>query len=190
MDWGFHLESVEERRGTRGAVVIFLPDRLEKIVAPLREKYDPLYNLIGPHVSLVYPFHASCSLDDIVLAIEAVTTGRPPLKIELNSIGDFYPRTPKIFWNVKAGEELSELYFRLYTGLEQPIPFKQYQPHVTVAREISYHRVLLIKEKIVGYLPDESFEAEKIELISPLPNNRWGSVRTFPLSGPTPASGQ
>ena len=103
---------------------------------------------------------------------------------------DFYPRTPKIFWNVKAGEELSELYFRLYTGLEQPIPFKQYQPHVTVAREISYHRVLLIKEKIVGYLPDESFEAEKIELISPLPNNRWVSVRTFPLSGPTPASGQ
>jgi hypothetical protein len=54
---------------------------------------------------------------------------------------------------------------------------------VTVAKEISDHRVVLVKEKIVPYLGEESFEAETIDLIAPTANKQWVSVRTFTLSG-------
>ena len=61
------------------------------------------------------------------------------------------------------------------------MPCKSYQPHVTVAREISDHRVMLVKEKIVPYLPNESFVATAVDLVAPVAGQNWVSVRTFPL---------
>ena len=53
---------------------------------------------------------------------------------------------------------------------------------VTVAKEISQHRVMLVKDAIASYLSRERFEVDAIDLIAPLPERRWVSVRTFPLT--------
>ena len=183
MELGNFLDDSKNRRHNQYAVVIFLPTHLDKTIAPLREKYDPKYNLISPHISLVYPFESKKSLDELAFIIKMETDGRKPIWVTLNSIGDFYPRIPAIYWNVSENEALTQVYFHLYSRLGIPVPFKQYLPHITVAQEISHHRVMLIKEKIVNYLPDEEFLAKVIDLITPLPDGKWVSVRTFPLSG-------
>ena len=172
-----------ERRRNKYAVVLYLPQSVENIILPIRERYDPLNSMVSAHITLVFPFETNQSMDDISHIIKKETDLQSPLAIELDSIGDFYPSSPVIYWNVKRNNELNELYYRLYSGLEVPIPFKNYIPHVAIAREISNHRVILVKEEIISYLPYEKFHAASIDLVTPLVNGKWVSVRTFTLSG-------
>ncbi len=180
--YNYSLHNLEERRQNRYAVVIFLPQHLDEIIAPLRERFDPIYNLVASHITLVFPFETSKTLDEIAAVIKLETAKQKEILIEMESIGDYYPKYPVIYWRTKPNDELSTLYYRLHSSLGIPIPYKHYEPHVTIAREISHHRVMFVKDTIVSYLPTEKFYAQKIDLITPMINNKWVSVRTFTLS--------
>ena len=163
------------------AVVIFVPAQLERFVAPLRERFDPDYNLVAAHVSLVYPFMTQAQVEDLSTIVSEEVSRLGPLRLHMGSIGDFYPRAPVIYWEVKKCEELNHLHKRLYARLDLPLPHRDFVPHLTVAKEISNHRVVLVKDQIASYLPDESFEVKAVDLIAPLAGYRWVSVRTFPV---------
>ena len=179
MEWCYLLDRPKNENNSIYAVVILLPEHLEQIVAPMRARFDPICNLISPHITLVHPFETDKPLDAVAALVREETEGYEPIPLKLTSIGDFYPGIPKIYWNIEKEEKLSELFYGLYSRLGHPIPYKNYHPHITIAREISTYRVLPVKEQIIDYLPDESFEADTVDLITPLPNGRWVSVRTF-----------
>ncbi len=164
------------------AVVVFVPSQLERYVAPLRERFDPDYNLVAAHVSLVFPFMTETPLEELsaIVAEEIVDLG--PLRLRMGSIGDFYPRAPVIYWEVKKCDELNRLHKRLYARLDLPLPHREFVPHLTVAKEISTHRLVLVKDQIASYLPDESFEVKSVDLIAPVAGHHWVSVRTFPIT--------
>ncbi len=183
MDENYFQKNLGDRRRNEYAVVIFLPHHLDEMIAPLREKYDPLYNLVSAHLTLVFPFFSNRPLEELVGAVKAVVSRTEPLVVELDSIGDFYPKFPCIYWSVRSNSSLTELYYGLYAGLEMPLELKEYVPHVTIAREISNHRVMMVKDAIASYLPSEKFEVEGVDLITPLAGQKWVSVRTIPLSG-------
>lgn len=184
MEFRYLLDYIGERRHNRFAVVIFLPGPLEDVIAPWRERFDPIYNLVSPHLTLVFPFDSDRPLEDLVAAVRTETQGQPAIKVELSSIGDFYPDDPVIYWGVKENEALTDFHFRLHVRLGLALPHEKYTPHVTVAREISYHRVHIVKDTIVDYLRDERFEAGTVDLITPVAGNKWVSVRSFPLVQP------
>ena len=177
-----YYDKVPERRRNSYAVVIYLPKTLDDIVAPFREKYDPLYNLVAAHITLVFPFESNLSLDNLSTSIKSAVEGLNSFEIELESIGDFYPTSPVIYWDIKECQMLHDLYYKLYSDMSLPIPYKNYMPHVTIAREISNHRVVTIKDTVVSYLPNEKFIVSSIDLLTPLVNDRWVSLRTFNLS--------
>jgi 2'-5' RNA ligase len=183
MNESYFPEGAGDRRLGRYAVIIFLPQHIEEIIAPIREKYDPVYNLVNAHVTLVFPFETNRPLDELVGAVRSVADVTRPITIELDSIGDFYPRSPVIYWSLRKNEGLCELYYKLYGCLDLPLVHKQFVPHVTIAREISDFRLMLVKDKIASYLPREKFLAEAVDLATPLAGQRWVSVRTMPLSG-------
>lgn len=164
------------------AIVIFLPSHLDELIYPLRQKFDPLYNKVPGHITIVFPFETTMTLNDLSTVVKQELQSVRPIEIELESIGDFYPISPTIYWKLKTCEPIKMLYHTLHTKLELPIPYKQYIPHVTVAREISNHRVMLVKERIVPYLPNEKFIAHSIDLVVPIAYEKWVSVRSFSLS--------
>ena len=164
------------------AVVVFIPTQLERYVAPLRERYDPDYDLVAAHISLVFPFRTDLLLEELSVIVAEEVARLEPLKLHLGSIGDFYPHAPVIYWKVKESEALNALHKRLYARLDLPVPHGLFVPHVTVAKEISDHRLVLVKDKIAAYLPDESFEVKSVDLIAPVAGNHWVSVRTFPIA--------
>lgn len=174
---------LSDRRRKKYAVVVFLPHNVSQVIAPLREQFDPLYNLVAPHITVVFPFETNRPLDEVAGLLKAETDRHKSFLVQLDTIGDFYPASPVIYWNVKQNDQLSELYYRLHASLGVPIPYKHYSPHVTVAREISHHRVIIVKEKIASYLADEKFYAGSVDLIAPLVDEKWVSVRTFPFKG-------
>jgi len=175
--------SLGDRRRKTYAVVVFLPHALSSTIAPLREQFDPLYNLVAPHITVVFPFETNRPLSELTSLLKNETDEQKSFLIQLDTVGDFYPKSPTIYWNVKKNNNLSELYYRLHVCLGIPIPFKTYLPHVTVAREISHHRVIIVKEKIASYLADDKFFAGSVDLIAPLVDDKWVSVRTFPFKG-------
>jgi 2'-5' RNA ligase len=165
------------------AVVIYLPQRLERYVAQLRERFDPDYDIVAAHITLVFPWATQTPLTDLSAIIAAEACKCPPVKVRLESVGDFYPGAPIIYWAVSPEESLRCLYRHLYAALDLPLPFKELVPHVTVAKEISPHRVMMVKDQIASYLPQETFDVTAIDLISPVADHHWVSVRTFPLTG-------
>jgi len=182
VDTSFHSRYLEdEENGATYSLVAFLPRDLDRFVRPLREKYDPIYRAIPSHICIVFPFQFAGPVDELAGEVDDELEKMEPFTVELDSIGDFYPKVPVIYWKVKENQNLATLYYNLSARLDLPLPHRQYIPHVTVAREISSHRVLLVKEKIVPYLPTESFTCSKIDLITPLQGDRWVSVRTFTL---------
>lgn len=182
---GYNYTDVELGKTThkKYAVVIYLPQRLERYVASLRERFDPDYDVVAAHITLVFPWETATSLADLSAVIAAEARKCPPVRVRLESVGDFYPGTPIIYWAVSPEESLRCLYRHLYANLELPLPFKELIPHVTVAKEISLHRVMMVKDQIASYLPTESFDITAIDLISPVADHHWVSVRTFPLTG-------
>ncbi|RKX28952.1 MAG: hypothetical protein DRP47_02965 [Candidatus Zixiibacteriota bacterium] len=177
----YQQQNVENRRQNLYALMLYLPEELDEIIAPLREKFDPLYNQVASHITIVFPFESSHALEELTAIIKRELENEREFVIELNSIIDFYPQVPMICWRVKENEHLTSLYYRLHSKLDIPVPFKEYIPHVTVAREISDHRVMLVKEQVFPYLPTESFRARSVDFVTPLANQKWVSVRTFPL---------
>lgn len=174
-------DPLERRTKRQYIVAIFLPRQLERTISPIREKYDTDWNAIAPHITLVFPFETIQPINEISGRIKQEIEIHPRFEVELNSIGDFYPESPIIFWNVESSTALQELYCKMHTCLDLPLQFKNYKPHVTVAREISSHRLLFVKDKIVSYLPHEKFMVESIDLVAPVAESRWVSVRTFQL---------
>lgn len=181
MLYGYLQENPDLPIMNRFALVIFLPEHLDLIIAPLREQFDPDYSVVSSHLSIVAPFETDKELNAITRIIRTELEAVQDLKIELDSIGDFYPSFPLIYWATKPNNVLDTLYKNLYSRLEVGLPYKSYAPHVTVAREISDHRVMLVKEKIIPYLPSESFVATAVDLVAPVAGQNWVSVRTFPL---------
>ncbi len=176
-------ESQNQRKRTY-AIVVLLPQDLDELIYPIREKFDPDYNKVPGHVTVVFPFDSKASFNELSAVISYQLQSVQPFEIELDSIADFYPHSPIIYWQVKPCEALQKLYRNLHAELDLPIPFSNYLPHVTVAREISSHRVMLVKERILPGLPQEKFKVSSLDLIIPIVGERWVSARTFSLESP------
>jgi len=179
----YPFDTFKDRRHSKYAVIIIVPKKIEDIIMPFRERFDPLYNLVPGHLKLMFPFETTLSLDNLSVRIKMETDKLKPIEIKLESINDFYPKAPVIFWELRENKKLCELYYKLYSRLDIPIPYKHYVPHITIAREISNHRVETVKDNIVSYLPREKFTAMSLDLVTPLMNEKWVSVRNFPFKG-------
>ncbi len=183
MNHEYHNSLLQDRRARQYAVVLYLPDHLDAMARGLREKYDPDYNIVDSHITIVFPFESDCPVDELASIIASVANDQEPFEVALDDLADFYPQAPIIYWSLQKNAPLQKLYYDLTIGLGLELPFSEYIPHVTLAREISNYRVMLVKENICAYLCREQFMAEAIDLITPLADNQWVSVRTFSLRG-------
>ena len=181
MQRNFYVNESQNQRKRTYAIVILLPQYLDKLIYPIRETFDPDYNRVPGHVTVVFPFDSRSSFNELSALISYQLQSVKPFEIEFDSIGDFYPNFPIIYWRVKPCEMLQKLYRSLHVDLDLPIPFRNFLPHVTIAREISGYRVMLVKEKIVACLPQEKFRVLSLDLIIPIVGDRWVSARTFSL---------
>lgn len=173
--------TLEPKAARPFAVVIFLPGELHDLVQTMRERYDPDVHLIAPHVSLVFPFSTDLTLPQLSAIIRETIDATGSLEISLESIADLYPTFPIISWAVQHSPKLQELCVRLHASLQLPVLYKGFFPHVGLAKEISDHRIVMVKEKLLEQIEETTFSPAAIDLISPAADSRWLSVRTFVL---------
>ena len=69
------------RRKTEYAIVTYLPVNLDEAVYSFRKKYDPIYNQIASHITLVFSFVTDKSIDELSSIINSATIGHAPIMI-------------------------------------------------------------------------------------------------------------
>ncbi|WP_342714723.1 2'-5' RNA ligase family protein [Bacillus paramycoides] len=119
-------------------ILLFLNGMSINEIEDIRKKHDPLFGLIPPHITVIFPFESSISNDELKLHILKLSKGIQEIEIEFaNQItgeGEY------LFLRVEKGQkQIEELHDLLYTGvllqfLKEDIP---YIPHVTVGRKES-----------------------------------------------------
>lgn len=119
----------------RWAIVIF-PDfapQQRDIIDRIRAAYDPLATTIEPHITLVFPFTAPLSTDELLAHMRSSAATIAPFEITLRGITG--EQDQWLFLNVKRGNDpIIALHDQLYSGPLAPyhIPRYTYVPHLTV----------------------------------------------------------
>jgi 2'-5' RNA ligase len=101
----------------------------------IRAKYDPLANLIPPHVTLVFPFESNVSTEVLAEHMKESTGTLKPFRIVMTGVtgaeGEY------LFLNVKVGnDQIIQLHDKLYTGVLRQYLYRNltYTPHLTIGR--------------------------------------------------------
>ena len=110
------------------------------IIDAIRKRYDPLAELVKPHITLVFPCKSELTTQQINEHLERGLRDIQPFEIELKGISKESGRFGHfIFLNVTLGvDEISNMNERLYDGILQEYRGKKvYVPHMTIGRLIN-----------------------------------------------------
>ncbi|MGN4422515.1 2'-5' RNA ligase family protein [Bacillus cereus group sp. MYBK30-1] len=130
-------------------ILLFLNNMPIDEIESMREKHDPLFGLIRPHITIVFPFESSISNDELKSHILNLSKEIQPIEIEFAS--RISSEREYLFLEVERGkEQIEELHDSLYRGpllqfLRTDIP---YIPHVTVGRKSSTELAAEIAKEI------------------------------------------
>lgn len=152
-------------------IMIFPKFQNINVIEEIRKQHDPLYQLIDPHVTLVFPFHSDLSKDQlrehIVSALKDINTFYLKMKGVSGEVGGY------LFLNVIEGkEEINEIHNRLYTGiLEQYKPnflySTEYIPHMTIGRTADNEELKMLVDhyKTMNETFEELIKEISVEII-------------------------
>jgi 2'-5' RNA ligase len=120
----------------RTRVIVIFPELVDGgLVTDLRREFDPLADLVPPHITLVFPFQSNLSVAELESHVAESVAGIAPFAIHLAGItgheGEY------LFLNVKRGNDtLIALHDRLYQGSLRPFLSHEhtYIPHMTIGR--------------------------------------------------------
>jgi len=102
----------------------------------IREKYDPLYHCIAPHITIVFPFDSDISTEALKIHFHNALQGNKKFNIQLKDFtGDC--KDGYLFLNIRKGNDsIIELHDLLYSGIISRFLYRKstYFPHVTVGR--------------------------------------------------------
>jgi 2'-5' RNA ligase len=117
------------------AIHIFPEFDNSEILDSYRKKYDPLYDLINIHITLVFPFKSKLTSKDIKEHIRSSLSGVESFNVICNGFSkssDGY-----IFLNVIDGfDRLVSINDKLYSGILSNFRNKDidYSPHITIGK--------------------------------------------------------
>jgi 2'-5' RNA ligase len=120
---------------TTRAIVIFPHFENGKFIDEIRAQYDPLYDFIPPHLTLVFPFESNFTRDALIDHVSSQLKDTRPFELVVKGVtgaADGY-----VFLDVKRGNDcVIDLHDRLYTGILKAYHnrYIPYQPHITIGR--------------------------------------------------------
>lgn len=108
------------------------------VIDSIRQKYDPAYSLVPPHVTLVFPFESDLADKEIREHMRNSLAGQEPFLLSLQGISSQKSFGNYLLLNVHTGKNtVKDIHRRLYTGiLEQykPLWCRTFEPHMTVGK--------------------------------------------------------
>lgn len=124
----------------RRCILIFPKFQDEYRIEAIREKYDPLFGIIKPHITLVFPFYSQLTKDELCAHISSALSPFRAFPIVMRGVSTHrHPDGRYIFLDVAEGaESIHMISERLYGGALEKYRSDRYDtsyvPHITLGR--------------------------------------------------------
>ena len=124
-------------KGKRDILIIPKFKNIDKI-QDIRKKYDELYELIMPHITIAFPFNKDISNQELKKQLLEITKNIKPFKVKCKGVTlrkDKNINTYYIFLNIVQGKDiLIDLNKKVYNTILSDIDIKKYnyEPHITL----------------------------------------------------------
>ncbi|MDF2543352.1 MAG: hypothetical protein K0S47_3070 [Herbinix sp.] len=118
-------------------IMIFPQFENISIIDDIRKKYDPLSELVRPHITLVFPFESEISNDDLAQLLEKRLIGINSFDMTLNGFSKRNDRFGNyLFLNITKGiDEVKNIHNMLYEHEFKKFDLGYgYVPHMTVGK--------------------------------------------------------
>ncbi|MBO4927412.1 MAG: 2'-5' RNA ligase family protein [Clostridiales bacterium] len=118
-------------------IMIFPKFENIEIIDSIRKKYDPLADLVRPHITIVFPFESEMSNDELAAVLDERLKGIPAFDMELCGFGkQSEPFGNFLFLNLVKGAELIVKMHDLFYSNDFKNFFMDYpyMPHMTVGK--------------------------------------------------------
>lgn len=137
-------------KGRRDILIIPEFENIEEI-QEIRKKYDELYKIISPHITLAFPFEEEISNEELEIKLKEVLKDVKPFKIGCKEISleeDKKVETFYIFLNISEGKEIiKDINKKIYTEiLNKPI-IENYKPHITLGTTNNPNEIIGLDEE-------------------------------------------
>lgn len=139
-------------KGKRDILIIPKFTNVDKI-QEIRKKYDELYDVIMPHITLAFPFKKDISNEELKKQLLKITKNIKPFKIKCKGITlkeDQRINTYYIFLNIVEGKELlSEINKKIYQNILNDIDIKNYnyEPHITLGNTNNFYEKIELNDE-------------------------------------------
>lgn len=129
-------EFKEENMSLRTIMIFPEFDNID-VIKRIRKQYDPLYELVNPHITLVFPFEDEITKTELKIKLGECLKNVKPFKLVLQGVTkqeDMYGNY--LFLTVIEGkDELIEIHNKLYLGIwGKKVNNLNYIPHMTVGK--------------------------------------------------------
>ena len=128
-------------KGKRDILIFPKFENINKL-QELRNKYDPLANLIAPHITIVFPFSDNISNEELIKKITNLLKDFKPFTIVFKGIS--LSQDNYIFLNcIQGNQEIIELHNEIYKQIITSHSKKssKYIPHITLGRSNDIHEL-------------------------------------------------
>jgi 2'-5' RNA ligase len=134
--------------------VIIIPEFSNvQVIEKIREKFDELYGILPPHITLAFPFNSDIPDDILESRLMEIAADFKPFKIRLKGISFVLDKRVDVYYIfldfIEGEERIKDLHERIYKEILQEELIFDYRPHITLG---------CTKEKINLSL-DEEFES-------------------------------
>ena len=124
-----------------------------KIIQDIRKKYDELFDIIAPHITLAFPFKKDISNDKLKEQLLDIVKNIKPFKIKCKGVTlkrDERANTYYIFLNIVEGKEIiNQINQKIYKNILNDIDIRKYnyEPHITLGNTNNANEKIEINEE-------------------------------------------
>jgi 2'-5' RNA ligase len=148
-----------------------------------RSQYDPLGNVMPPHLTLVFPFHSRLTLDQLTAHVQKVVRAWPAFPVVMT--GMWSAQNEFVGVGTQVGKDaLIEIHDRLYRGplAEFLRPEFDYDPHITLARAVQPNQFDALLRNLTAATRESYRDLFKAVTIIKLDGEtEWSNEREVPL---------
>lgn len=152
-------------KGKRDIIIIPKFNNIDKIQT-VRKKYDELFNVIMPHITIAFPFDKDIPNEQLKKQLENILVNIKPFKIKCKGITlkkDTKVDTYYIFLNLVEGkDEIKKIHDKVYKNILKDIDLKKYnyEPHITLGNTNNSNEKIKLDEEFVTLI--DSIIVERI----------------------------
>lgn len=139
-------------KGKRDILIFPKFNNVEKI-QEIREKYDELFNIIQPHITIAFPFEKDILNEELKEQLKIILKDFKPFKVKCKGISlkeDKRISAYYIFLNMIEGKDtINKIHNRIYTEILKDIDISKYsyEPHITLGTTNNYDEKIELNDE-------------------------------------------